>query len=289
MSKYTAIIIEPRCHKALSFVLNNFFENLSDDWGFIIFHGNKNKDFLENILNNDLPMYKNRIKKIINMNIDNLLQQNYNDLLKTPSFYDNIDTELFMIFQIDCLIIKQNKHLIYDFLEYDYVGAPWSDKVVGNGGLSLRKKSVMLKIINEVDPHTSNYKNEDEYFTRQLNIDLFVPNFNKAKKFSVETQFFESPFGVHNCYNYLSSQDWNYLSNKYVDLKKLYELNNIIRDTSTSPITVVYTNDDDSLYNLKTSLLSLVNFVNAEEIYEIIIYIHNRISKETHDLLDIIQ
>ena len=39
---YTAIIIEPREHKALEFVLSNFLQNLSTKWNFIIFHGNKN-------------------------------------------------------------------------------------------------------------------------------------------------------------------------------------------------------------------------------------------------------
>jgi hypothetical protein len=52
MSKYTAIIIEPREHKALSFVLNNFLSNLSNDWSFIIFHGNKNSEYVKNIVNN---------------------------------------------------------------------------------------------------------------------------------------------------------------------------------------------------------------------------------------------
>ena len=46
--KYSAVIVEPRKHAAFSFVLKNFFENLSDDWGLIIFHGCTNKDFLEN-------------------------------------------------------------------------------------------------------------------------------------------------------------------------------------------------------------------------------------------------
>ena len=38
-NKYTAVIVEPREHKALSFVLNNFLENLSDEWNIIIMHG----------------------------------------------------------------------------------------------------------------------------------------------------------------------------------------------------------------------------------------------------------
>ena len=41
MFKYTAIIVEPRCHKALSFVLQNFFENLSDEWGVYYFSRHK--------------------------------------------------------------------------------------------------------------------------------------------------------------------------------------------------------------------------------------------------------
>ena len=39
---YTAIILEPREHKALEYVLNNFLDNLSDEWNFIVFHGSKN-------------------------------------------------------------------------------------------------------------------------------------------------------------------------------------------------------------------------------------------------------
>jgi hypothetical protein len=43
-NKYTALIIEPRKHKALEFVLKNFLENLSNEWSIIIFHGNLNKN-----------------------------------------------------------------------------------------------------------------------------------------------------------------------------------------------------------------------------------------------------
>ena len=47
---YSAIIIEPREHPALSFVLDNFIHNLSDEWNFIIFHGNLNLSFINNII-----------------------------------------------------------------------------------------------------------------------------------------------------------------------------------------------------------------------------------------------
>ena len=50
MTKYTAVLIEPRKHKALPFVLNNFFENLSDEWSFVIFHGNQNYEYILDIM-----------------------------------------------------------------------------------------------------------------------------------------------------------------------------------------------------------------------------------------------
>lgn len=282
--KYTAIIIEPRSHKALSFVLNNFLENLSEEWGFIIFHGNKNKDFINNILDGELNNYKNRIIKLINLNVDNLTNKEYNLILKSNSFYDNIDTEIFLIFQVDTLIIKENKELINNFLEYDYVGAPWINGLVGNGGLSLRKKSKMLKIIDKVD---TNFKlNEDEYFSLQEEVSLYRPCFIEAQTFSVETVFHESPFGVHNCYHYLSEEHWLTLSNKYPDLNILKSLNTITKNEDEHPFTIIYKNDDDSLDTLKNSLLSLLQYVKLDNIYEIIIFIHNRINDETIELIE---
>jgi hypothetical protein len=52
--KYTAVIVEPREHKALDFVLKNFKENLDEEWGIVIFHGTKNETYLKNIINFDV-------------------------------------------------------------------------------------------------------------------------------------------------------------------------------------------------------------------------------------------
>ena len=63
-SKYTAVIIEPRQHKVLQFVLNNFLENLNDEWNVIIFHGKNNYSYLLNIIETSLKNYEKRIKLI---------------------------------------------------------------------------------------------------------------------------------------------------------------------------------------------------------------------------------
>ena len=50
---------------------------------------------------------------------------------------------------LDIKFIKENKDIINDFIGFDYVGAPLKCGLVGNGGLSLRRKSKMLEIIDQ--------------------------------------------------------------------------------------------------------------------------------------------
>lgn len=222
--RYTALIIEPRSHKALEFVLQNFMENLSDNWDFIIFHGNLNKNYIINILNSNFLLKENinRIK-LINLNIDNLTIKDYNDLLVSKDLYKNIPTEIFLIFQTDSIICKNNKDLIDNYLKYDYSGAPWRDKTVGNGGLSLRRKSKMLEIIDNC-PYTN--QPEDVYFGKACpEIFRNIPDFENAKEFSVETVYNDKSFGVHKPWIHLNKKDYLNKVNNCDGLDKLRELN----------------------------------------------------------------
>jgi hypothetical protein len=48
--KYTAVIVEPRKHKAIEFVLNNICECLSMNWNIVFFHGCNNEEYVKNII-----------------------------------------------------------------------------------------------------------------------------------------------------------------------------------------------------------------------------------------------
>ena len=216
---YTAIIVEPRNHKALPFVVNNVIDNLSNDWNVIIFHGNMNINYVNNIVKTS-----NRIK-LHNLNVDNFTRNEYSRLLMTKSFYDNIPTEIFLIFQTDSMIFSKNKNYINRFLQYDYVGAPWPhlNNQIGNGGFSLRKKSKMIEILEkEKIPDDPNYP-EDLFFALPKNVSLYKPSIEEAKYFSFECEFFSDTFACH--------QPW--IINKEVvlshnpDAAKLFELNDI--------------------------------------------------------------
>ena len=220
---YTAIIVEPRKHAALQFVLQNFLENLSDEWKIIIFHGSENVDFVKDIVT---QISNERIVKLVNLNVNNLNMLTYSKLFIDKNvIYPHIDTETFLIFQTDSMIFSKNRHFINDFLEYDYVGAPWKfmNNNIGNGGLSLRKKNKMLEIIDKHPYNGSEY--EDTYFSLQNVVELKKPDFQKAKTFSVETIFNENCFGVHNCWRYLNYLEMDQLKQIYPELNTLIELN----------------------------------------------------------------
>jgi hypothetical protein len=226
---YTAVIIEPRNHKALNLVLSNFNENLNNDWKFLIYHGNSNKEFIEEITKNNNMDHR---CKMISLNINNLSIDHYNKLLYNEYFYTNIDTDYFLIFQTDTLISNKYKDNIYKFLHYDYVGAPWKIiNKVGNGGLSLRKKSKMLEMLKKggyiKDNGEVHY--EDRFFTNtcgnDIGIGLNIPTIEEAKFFSVETIFSNNSFGLHKPWNYLTSEELNLLKNNFPELEELILLN----------------------------------------------------------------
>ena len=224
---YTAVIVEPRCHPALELVLLNFNKNLDDNWKIIIYHGNNNERFVKDIISGH-EIFSSRNIQFVSLNVDNLSINDYNNLLFTDFFYENIDTEMFLIFQTDTLLSDVYNKNIYDFMEYDYVGAPWangpSEFSVGNGGFSLRKKSKMVEMKNIGGFCFDNGNGEDMFFSNNFknkNFQVNKPSFDDAQKFSVETVFYDKSVGIHKPWGYLPEQEIEILKTHFFDLEKL--------------------------------------------------------------------
>jgi hypothetical protein len=247
---FTAIIIEPRQHKALSLVLNNFIKNLDKYWTFYIYHGINNEDYIKNIIDNELKDYENKIT-LLNLNVENLSFDDYNKILYDNSFYDRINTEMFLIFQTDTLISNKYFKLIYNFIEYDYVGAPWINGCVGNGGLSFRKTNKMKEILNNasyyyIKDNNEELMNEDIFFSNNedvffnteyiketnnnidknnfINNNVYKPSLEEAKFFSIESIYNEKSFGIHKPWVYLNNNELESIKKLFPELELLYEL-----------------------------------------------------------------
>ena len=218
--KLSVVMIEPREHENLKGVLYqmaNIYGNT--DVSLYIFHGNKNSNFVYNIINN----WNNVI--LLNLQIDNLTNNEYNNLLTNYKFWDLFKSEFVLIFQVDSFIFKKIPDYFYN---YHYVGAPWFNnefinknnifnnrKLIGNGGFSLRNVKIMIDICKNNKYY--NNINEDIYFS--INIDNnFLPDEKIALKFSIESKYYDDPVGMHNTWNYIENHNYIKLFNKIVNI-----------------------------------------------------------------------
>ena len=224
---YEAVLIEYRCFIHLEFIIRNAIIKLGSNWSFTIICGNLNYDFIINLC---LNISENI--KIIKTEYDNLDQSSYSKLLASIDFWHLFKGEKILIYQEDSCIFKSN---INDFINWDYIGAPWPKNQtdnsigVGNGGFSLRTKKCMIDVINKIsikdtifNSSTLEYINntgmsvgpEDVYFS--LNMITYnigkVADRHSASKFSIESVYNSDSLGGHNFW--LCNKNWE---------KKLYE------------------------------------------------------------------
>lgn len=110
--------------------------------------------------------------------------------------------EHLLVFQPDAIFCTNSEQSLNDYLDYDWVGAPWSttSQFGGNGGLSLRKVSRVLKAIREKGPRPHNDGAlEDLWLVSKMHE---LPGWKMAdaavsKHFSVESVWDDRPLGYH--------------------------------------------------------------------------------------------
>lgn len=109
--------------------------------------------------------------------------------------------EHLLVFQPDSIFCANAPKTLNDFLEYDWIGAPWSKTAQygGNGGLSLRKVSKILEVLSKESRKIGDGALEDLWISHRMNQ---LPGAKMAdatisKTFSVESVWDESPLGYH--------------------------------------------------------------------------------------------
>ena len=199
LNEKETVLIEFRRMPHIEYLVRRTVFTLKD-WNHTIVCGNNNYDMIVEMCES---IHKNLNTKIkfIKLNIDNMPVKKYSELLKTKDFWNRFVGEKLLIYQEDTILFHGN---IEEFLDYDYVGAPWrninyqSNSFVGNGGFSLRSKSVMLKCISANNPENDKLP-EDVYFVKTIiknNLGNIAPKYI-AKKFSQEQVLGDNPVGGH--------------------------------------------------------------------------------------------
>lgn len=183
--KLAAIFIETRVGQQYVDVINQHMKHLPG-WDLCIITSYKSAEFY---------LTKFKCKYLL---IDDIRNMNeYNQMLTSDWFWEQfVGYNKCLIFQHDSGILRNN---IDDFLEYDYVGAPWTfQEHGGNGGLSLRNPYCMQNICRDF-PYNPTMGNEDVYFCNVMHnggYGKLAPR-EVCSKFSVEVIYQEDTFGYH--------------------------------------------------------------------------------------------
>lgn len=109
--------------------------------------------------------------------------------------------EHLLVFQPDSIFCAAAPLTLNDYLNWDWIGAPWSPTLThgGNGGLSLRKVSKIIQVLKAGDRKHGDGELEDLWLSNRL-VKLSgskMANASISKTFSVESVWDEKPLGYH--------------------------------------------------------------------------------------------
>ena len=191
------------------------------EWDLVILTSEATRSFYENHFSNAMFITHPLIGAKFNI-------ETYNRIMKDEKIWEQLDECGYT----KCLIVQDDGLLIRpgvenEFLEYDYVGAPWltmphlvtagiGPEMVGNGGISLRTVKIMLEIcrkFHDEKMHLFNYDiqpvPEDVYFAslvEKKEIGGRIPTSAKAKRFAMEQIVNMEAFGMHKPWPYVGEQ-----------------------------------------------------------------------------------
>lgn len=213
------VIVDSRSDPILIRVIKNFYYIMKKHgWKFVVWHGLENENMLKSELSNFDVHY-------ISLMCDTFTIHDYNKLLCSAFFWEKmqmLNCEYALIFQSDVILLKPIDDA---FFKYDYVGAPWKEPLcitinnksvimsIGNGGLSLRRVSKMLNIVNTYSWNGS--MPEDVYFSYWLRLtNSIIPSKDEAEQFCMESIFNPCACGIHGKLDW-TTDEFNKMMEKY--------------------------------------------------------------------------
>jgi len=147
--------------------------------------------------------------------------EDYNTVMRSVKLWSQFEKcNRVLIFQQDSMILRPG---IEEFMEWDYVGAPWGpqahwarrDRAGGNGGLSLRNPRAMIETIKK-GRRIRGTRNEDIFFTHRLpRCGFAVAPHSVCKRFSCEGVFALGTFGYHKIEQYLTPDEVTKIKMQY--------------------------------------------------------------------------
>ncbi|TVY48000.1 hypothetical protein LOCC1_G001687 [Lachnellula occidentalis] len=229
-----AVIIESRFRTNLIPLILHFGSVLGDGWPIIILTSMESVSQFS--ASSALGRYlQSGIVQVRVLPQDLMLtdEDAFNRFLTQKWLWENLSpAEHILLFQSDSMLCANAARSVDDYFEYDFVGAPVAAGVGKgfNGGLSLRKRSSTLRVLEEWDYEETKKegdKNKGDRFEDQWYYNRFkelqerdeaegiqpeedgainLPSVEVARTFSVKTIDYPHPMGVHQIHKWKEDQ-----------------------------------------------------------------------------------
>lgn len=149
-----ALLIETRPMPLLAPLMLHFMSVVPPEWRFrfmgspeSVAHLNKSRAVRDKVDMGKLDL------TYIPSNMSTAGQEMISRFLTNLWVYETVlaPAEWLLVFQTDSILCSNSRRSINDYLEYDWIGAPWHtyQRYGGNGGLSLRRVSSIIQVLRD--------------------------------------------------------------------------------------------------------------------------------------------
>lgn len=167
-----ALLIENRPHDILAPLILHFMSVAPPEWRFKFMGSIESVAFVNK---SHAIQDQVRIGKLdlmyIPSNMSTAGQEMISRFLTNLWLYEQVlyPAEWLLVYQTDSILCSNSKQSLNDWLDYDWVGAPWNPegRFGGNGGLSLRRVSSIIQILRD-QVRIDNSEPEDVWLSERL-------------------------------------------------------------------------------------------------------------------------
>ncbi|KAI8824044.1 uncharacterized protein EV422DRAFT_518715 [Fimicolochytrium jonesii] len=202
-----ALLVEQRALMNMAPILLHYMATVPDDWPFHVMHTAANAHIFQESY--ALRKYVKTGKLNLTLMPAHIILRNAPDvsafLTKTWLWDQFPAAEHIFFFQLDAMICSNSPQTIDDYIQFDWVGAPWPHFPHlrgGNGGFSMRRKSRMLRCLRDRKWNPGDQP-EDVWFTEcmQSYPDAHMPTLEQGRAWAVEGYDNPGYLGIHKPYN----------------------------------------------------------------------------------------
>ncbi|KAK3937244.1 hypothetical protein QBC46DRAFT_267939 [Diplogelasinospora grovesii] len=147
-----ALLIENRPNPILAPLMLHFISVVPPDWRFRFMGSPESVEFLNKSVAIQEQVRAGKLDlTYIPSNMTTGSQEEISRFLTTLWLYEVVlqPAEWLLVFQTDSIVCANSRQNLNDYLDYDWVGAPWNPhgRFGGNGGLSLRRVSAIIDVL----------------------------------------------------------------------------------------------------------------------------------------------